>query len=150
MLYTLCRPSPTRRGSSWGGAPWKCCCASASASWPPPQPCWWCRTSWWCTGGEYDCKQPQPQFFFNFFSFGWFFNSHVFLLHQAKPWKYYMITHVLYDEVLYDMYRAIADPTLQRRASCRRRAVYPARELAVFVIFHHFFFAWFPCIYFTF
>ena len=45
---------------------------------------------------------------------------------------------------------AIADPTLQRRASCRRRAIYPARELAVFVIFHHFFFAWFPCIYFTF
>ena len=37
-------------------------------------------------------------------------------------------------------YRAIADPTLQRRASCRRRAIYPARELAVFVIFHHFFF----------
>ena len=35
---------------------------------------------------------------------------------------------------------AIADPTLQRRASCRRRAIYQKRELAVFVIFHHFFF----------
>ena len=28
--------------------------------------------------------------------------------------------------------------------------IYPARELTVFVIFHLFFFAWFPCIYFTF
>ena len=33
----------------------------------------------------------------------------------------------------------IADPTLQRRPSCRRRAIYPARELAIFLIFHQLF-----------
>jgi len=34
------------------------------------------------------------------------------------------------------------DPTLQRRASCCRIAMYPARELAVFVIFLHGFHAY--------
>ena len=37
--------------------------------------------------------------------------------------------------------------SLKKEAICRRRAIYPARELAIFVIF---FFAWLPCIHFSF
>ena len=32
-------------------------------------------------------------------------------------------------------YRAIADPSFAKGGNCRRRAIYPTRELAIFVIF---------------
>ena len=39
------------------------------------------------------------------------------------------------DELIFERSAADIDSTLQRKASCRRRAIYPTRELAVFVMF---------------